>query len=273
MLPAMRAAILLSALAVASAAAEEASPSLRGSRSLSDAVEDAAMTAIANESHAAGAGAIEDAMPEGAWEEAGSDLAAAGVNGSDAVAADVAALMAVASSLSQGDVSADGVEALLLMSGGWHQGGDKVWGSGAGVESISWGNVGYYDAGMYAARARCGDAGCALIVNPPGHRTVNQFHIHFVHYHGYGANLKRTLESKVCGRSGWQGGGLPCGGRAAFFSGFPGVFSKAMTGGGLHHASVIAWPSSCGGRGTIVELAYGCSIEHQIRGDYDPSRR
>eukprot|EP00931_Biecheleriopsis_adriatica_P042956 TRINITY_DN2451_c0_g1_i2.p1 TRINITY_DN2451_c0_g1~~TRINITY_DN2451_c0_g1_i2.p1 ORF type:complete len:284 (+),score=56.87 TRINITY_DN2451_c0_g1_i2:83-934(+) len=160
-----------------------------------------------------------------------------------------------------------------LSRGGWGGGGDKVWGAGRGVESISGRNVHYYDSGMYAARARCGGSGCALIINPPGHRTINRIHIHFVHYHGYGASLKKKLESKVCGRGGWHGGGLPCGGKAAFFHGFPGVFSKAMSGGNIHHASVIAWPASCGGRGTIIELAYGCSIEHQIRGDFNPRRR
>jgi len=229
--------------------------------------------AMATTSHAAEAGPLEDATPEDDLEEVGSSLAVAGMNDSDLEAADMAALMAMASSLSGCNVSEDGVEALLLMRGGWHQGGDKMWGSGTGVESVSSHNAGYYNAGMYAARSRCGGAGCALIVNPPGHRTVQQFHIHFVHYRGYGANLKRKLESKVCGRHGWSAGGLPCGGRAAYFPGFPAVFSKAMTGGGLHHASVIAWPASCGGRGTIVELAYSCSVEHQIRGDYNPRYR
>merc|ERR1711933_683241 len=143
--------------------------------------------------------------------------------------------------LPEGNVSEDALSPHVLLSsvGGWYQGGDKMWGSGAGLESIDSGNVGYYDQGMYAARARCGSAGCALIVNPPGHRTVNQFHIHFVHYQSYGRDLKRRLESKVCGRSGWQRGSLPCGGKAAYFPGFPGVFSKAMTVGGLQHASVI----------------------------------
>jgi len=166
------------------------------------------------------------------------------------------------------------VPLLLGSSGGWYQGGDKMWGSGSGIESINGGNVHYYDEGMRAARARCGGAGCALIVNPPGHRTVHDFHIHFFHYGGsYAASLKRKLEDMVCGKRGWQAGQLPCHGKAAFFPGFPGVFSEAYTGGGMSHASVIAWPASCGGQGTIVELAYGCSIEHQIRGDYDPNRR
>ena len=49
-------------------------------------------------------------------------------------------------------------------------GGDKLWGSGSGVESINGGNVGYDNSGMYAARGRCGGSSCALIVNPPGHR-------------------------------------------------------------------------------------------------------
>merc|ERR1712194_206526 len=168
-------------------------------------------------------------------------------------------------------------EALLLPSsswGGWSRGGDKMWGSGRGMESINHGNVRYYDAGMHAARSRCGGAGCALITNPPGHRTVNRFHIHVVHFRAYGRGLKAKLESKLCGSAGmWRSGGLPCGGRAAFFHGFPGVFSKAMTAGSIASASVITWPSSCGGSGTIVEVAYGCSIEHQIRGDYNPRRR
>jgi len=126
---------------------------------------------------------------------------------------------------------------------------------------------------MNAAAARCGDAGCALITNPAGHRSIDKFHIHFVHFASYGANLKRTLEQKVCGKSGWHSGGLPCGGKAAFFSGFPKVFSVAMGGASISHASVIAWPASCGGSGTIVELAFGCSIEHQIRGDFNPHHR
>merc|ERR1712187_991484 len=155
-----------------------------------------------------------DASPQGEFEgteETGSSLAVASANDSDVVAADLAAVMIMASNLSEGNVSEDGVEALLLMSGGWHQGGDKMWGSGTGVESINHRNVGYYNAGMYAARSRCGGAGCALIVNPPGHRTVQHFHIHFVHYHSYGAHLKRRLESKACGRSPlrWKGGLLP----------------------------------------------------------------
>lgn len=155
----------------------------------------------------------------------------------------------------------------------WSPGGDKMWGDGAGTENVNPGNVGYYNSGFAAAHARCGDAGCALIVNPPGHRTVNHFHIHFVHYSSYGANLKKALESKVCRSGGWHGGGLPCGGKATCVDGFPGVMSTAMRGGSVHDASVIAWPGACGGRGTIVELAFGCSIEHQIRGDFDPRFR
>jgi len=155
---------------------------------------------------------------------------------------------------------------------GWSQGGDKMWGRGAGIETVNGGNAHYYNQGMDQARHRCGGPSCALIVNPPGHRTKDIFHIHFVHYHSYGSNLKRELESRVCSRSGWHHGG-PCHGKAAFFPGFPGIFSKAMTGGSIHHASLIAWPMSCGGRGTIVELAYGCSVEHQIRGDFNPKFR
>jgi len=218
-------------------------------------------------------------------EEAASAVAVAGERGNESMVQDLADLLGLAHNLSDAAVSGasedpqailseDSLEPLLLMRGGWYPGGDKLWGSGRGMESITSRNVHYYDKGMFSARARCGGPNCALIVNPQGHRTVNQFHIHFVSYQHWGATLKRRLEKRVCKRRGsWVGGGLPCGGKAAYFPGFPGVFSKAMIGGGLHHASVIAWPMSCGGKGTIVQLAYGCSIEHQIRGDFNPRYR
>jgi len=236
-------------------AADDHAPSLRGSASLSS-----DLLGKRNRSEE-----IEKTSPQ---PPAVAELAlAAGTEG--------AHMLNETSVLPEGDFSEEVLQphVLLSSSGGWYQGGDKMWGGGSGLESINSGNVGYYDQGMYAAHARCGGSGCALIVNPPGHRTVNQFHIHFVHYEGYGSSLKQKLEGEVCGKSGWHGGGLPCGGKAAFFSGFPAVFSEAMTAGGFAHASVIAWPASCGGSGTIVELAYGCSIEHQIRGDYDPRYR
>jgi hypothetical protein len=160
------------------------------------------------------------------------------------------------------------LQAFARGGGGWYGGGDKLWGGGHGIEDVNGGNAGYYNSGMFQARARCGGPGCALIVNPPGHRTVSVFHIHVVHYAGYGASLKHRLESLTCRSPGWHAGGLPCAGKAAFFQGFPAVFSAAMGGGGVQSASVVAWPASCGGRGTIVQLAYGCSIEHQIRGDF-----
>lgn len=156
---------------------------------------------------------------------------------------------------------------------GWWPGGDKLWGSGKGLEDINEDNIGYYNAGMRAARARCGGPDCALIVNPMHHRTVEQFHIHFAHYQGkYGADLKSKLEKMLCNgktKSAWIHGGLPCHGTASYAEGFPDVFSLAMEKGSIDHASVIAWPSSCGGKGTIIELAFHCSIEHQIRGDFD----
>jgi len=201
-----------------------------------------------------------------------------GVGGAPSAAADQAASAESAAPAPEGPLSGNASAVALemrplVLAGGWSQGGDKMWGSGAGVESINAGNVGYYNQGMDAAHARCGGSGCALMVNPPGHRTVNEFHIHFVHFASYGADLKRKMEGMVCGKSGWHSGSLPCGGRAAYFPGFPGVFSQAMSAGSIAHASVIAWPAACGGSGTIVELAYGCSIEHQIRGDYNPNYR
>lgn len=166
---------------------------------------------------------------------------------------------------------------LAPASYGWDAGGGKMWGQGAGIESINYGNVAYYDRGMDAAHARCGGPGCALVVNPMGHRTVNKFHIHFIRYKSYGRSLKTTLEAATCTRPGmWQHGPghFPCHGKAAFFSGSSKVFSEALRAGGGHiSAGVIAWPGACGGHGTIVELAPGCSIEHQIRGDYNPHKR
>eukprot|EP00442_Polarella_glacialis_P028726 CAMPEP_0115067576 /NCGR_PEP_ID=MMETSP0227-20121206/11473_1 /TAXON_ID=89957 /ORGANISM="Polarella glacialis, Strain CCMP 1383" /LENGTH=224 /DNA_ID=CAMNT_0002453671 /DNA_START=35 /DNA_END=710 /DNA_ORIENTATION=- len=198
--------------------------------------------------------------------------AAAPSDAANVTLASAATPMPTESTVSKGNSSE---EPLLQSSrGGWSASGGKMWGSGSGVEGINGGNVGYYDQGMDAARRMCGGAGCALVVNPPGHRSVEKFHIHYIGYSGYGASLKSKMESEVCHAAGkWRGGGLPCHGKAAFFYGSPGVFSKAMTGGSIAGASVIAWPHACSGRGTIVELAYGCSIEHQIRGDYDPNRR
>jgi len=166
------------------------------------------------------------------------------------------------------------VSAMVAAAGGdWRVGGDKMWGAGSGIEAVNGGNVGYYDSGMDAARAHCGGAGCALIVNPPCCRSVNRFHIHFVHFRSYGQDLKAKAETLTCHAPGvWQSGSLPCGGSAAFFSGWPGVFSKALS-QSISSASVIAWPMSCGGRGTIIEVAHGCSIEHRIRGDYNPNHR
>lgn len=244
----MLAAVVLSVVSLASAAEAGASASLRGSRSLSDVMENVTQS-----------------------KEASSHSAVAGEQQS----ADSTTLMPVPNQtdLSEGKVSGeDALELHLGSSGGWHQGGDKMWGGGRGIEDINLGNVGYYNEGMYAAHAHCRDTHCALIVNPPGHRTVQHFHIHFVHFKSYGSNLKRSLERMVCSSAGWHGG-CPCGGKAAFFPGFPLVFSAAMSEGSIAHASVIAWPASCGGRGTIVQLAYDCSIEHQIRGDYNPRLR
>jgi len=241
---------------VALAAGDEAAPSLRGGRPVAEAIGNDT-TSAADETHAA---------------VAGFDFAVAPFNDSDSMAQDLADMMGLARNLSKANVSEgeaeDSLESILLMRGGWAQGGDKVWGNGRGTESISRRNVGYYNKGMYAARAHCGGPGCALITNPMGHRSVGVFHIHFVHYHGYGARLHKKLESKVCGTHGWRRGGLPCAGKAAYYPGFPGVFSAAMGGGGIGSASVVAWPASCGGRGTIVQLAYGCSLEHKIRGDF-----
>ena len=52
------------------------------------------------------------------------------------------------------------------------------------AEVVTEDNKKYYDAGMYAAKKRCGGPECCLIVNPMHHRTVEQFHIHFFRYQG-----------------------------------------------------------------------------------------
>lgn len=155
----------------------------------------------------------------------------------------------------------------------WHSFAGKMWGKEGGVESITRENVDYWDRGMNAAHRSCRSPGCALVINPPGHRTKDVSHIHMIRYQDYGMKLKNQLEALVCGSHSWGSGGLPCHGRAAFFPGWPQVFSAARTGGDISSASVIAWPQACGGSGTIVQLAFGCSIEHQIRGDYDASKR
>jgi len=132
-----------------------------------------------------------------------------------------------------------------------------------GIERCYGANTGYCNALMYKARGACSGSSCVLIVNPPGHCTQTPLHIHAYHYNGRGAALKRQLSAKVCHSSGWQSGGFPCSGRAMYFAGFPAVFSVAQGAGSISHASVTAWPGSCGG-GTIVLVSFHCSIEHSI---------
>lgn len=132
-----------------------------------------------------------------------------------------------------------------------------------GMESINAGDAGYYNSMMSAADRYCGGPSCVLITNPMHHRTQSRFHIHFRHYNGHGAALKSRMEKAVCGKSGWHKGGFPCGGKAAYFSHFPGVFSASMGAGSLAHAAVSVWPSSCHG-GTIILVSFHCSIEHSI---------
>jgi len=132
-----------------------------------------------------------------------------------------------------------------------------------GMESISHHNVGYYNSMMSAAHHSCGSSSCVLITNPAGHRSQSRFHIHYRHYNGAGSSLKHRLEKATCGKDGWHSGGFPCGGKAKYFHGFPGVFSAAMGSGSIAHAGITAWPSSCHG-GTIILVTYHCSIEHSI---------
>jgi hypothetical protein len=131
-----------------------------------------------------------------------------------------------------------------------------------GMETIHGSNMGYYNGMMAAAHANCGSSGCVLITNPRGHRTQSRFHIHFRHFNSHGAHLKKQMEGAVCHHGGWHHG-FPCGGKAKYFPGFPGVFSAASGAGGLSNAYVTAWPGSCGG-GTIILVGYGCSIEHSL---------
>lgn len=133
-----------------------------------------------------------------------------------------------------------------------------------GIESINRGNVRYFDSLMGAAYSHCHAANCALLINPPGYRSQNRLHIHFRLLNRPGADLKRKLESAVCGSGGWHSGEFLCQGKAKYFAGFPAVFSVAMGSGSIASSTVIAWPRSCGGRGTIIMVAPSCTLEHKI---------
>eukprot|EP00931_Biecheleriopsis_adriatica_P081332 TRINITY_DN5465_c0_g2_i2.p1 TRINITY_DN5465_c0_g2~~TRINITY_DN5465_c0_g2_i2.p1 ORF type:complete len:275 (+),score=54.23 TRINITY_DN5465_c0_g2_i2:78-827(+) len=133
-----------------------------------------------------------------------------------------------------------------------------------GMESINGGNMGYYNSLMSAAWSHCGGSSCVIMTNPRGFRTQSRFHIHFRHQNGHGRSLKAKMEKKVCGGGGWQKGGFPCGGKAKFFHGHPGVMSAASGAGGLGGAGVSVWPQACGGGGAIILVTYHCSIEHSV---------
>lgn len=138
----------------------------------------------------------------------------------------------------------------------------------SGMESINGGNAGSLDFLMRAARGRCGSSSCVLITNPVGFRTQDQLHIHFRHYNGGGAGLKKRLEKSLCGSHGWKGFNECGSAKARLFSGFPGVFSSvasAYGGGSLANVGISVWfTSACGGFKTIVLATTHCSIEHSV---------
>lgn len=135
-----------------------------------------------------------------------------------------------------------------------------------GMENINYGDVSYYDKLGRAALRGCSNSYCVIMTNPVGHRTQDRFHIHYRYYNGGGAHLKSQLEHSVCGRSGWHGFNKCGHAKVRFYEGQPSLFRAALDGhgGGLAHVGVTAFPSSCGGRGTIVLLTSHCSIEHSI---------
>ncbi|CAK9009849.1 unnamed protein product, partial [Durusdinium trenchii] len=138
-------------------------------------------------------------------------------------------------------------------------------GDAHGMESIHGSNAGYYDSMLRAAYNRCASGSCVLITNPVGHRTQSRFHIHYRHFNGGGASLKKRLENQLCGTHGWENFS-ECGtGKAKFFSGYPAVFREVLGqyGGHLANVGVTVWPGSCG-HGVIVLATTHCSIEHSI---------
>jgi len=136
--------------------------------------------------------------------------------------------------------------------------------SAVGMESIHGSNTGYYNSMMNAAWSHCGSPSCVLITNPRGFRSQSRFHIHFRHMNGHGQHLKKQMENQVCKSGGWHHGGYPCGGKARYFPGHPGVFSSASSAGGMGGAGVSVWPGACGGGGAIILVTYHCSIEHSV---------
>ncbi|CAK9099082.1 Protein ILITYHIA [Durusdinium trenchii] len=142
-------------------------------------------------------------------------------------------------------------------------------GDAHGMESIHGSNAGYYDSMLRAAYNRCASGSCVLITNPVGHRTQSRFHIHYRHFNGGGASLKKRLENQLCGTHGWENFS-ECGtGKAKFFSGYPAVFREVLGqyGGHLANVGVTVWPGSCG-HGVIVLATTHCSIEHSISANH-----
>lgn len=138
-----------------------------------------------------------------------------------------------------------------------------------GMEDIDGSNARSWDYLWSAARSRCGSNSCVLISNPIHFRTQHQMHLHYRHYNGGGAALKKRLESTVCGTSGWQPFNECGNAKAALFDHMPGVFStvdQAYGGGNMANVGITVWfTSACGGgQKTMILAQTGCSIEHSI---------
>lgn len=139
----------------------------------------------------------------------------------------------------------------------------------AGMEDINGGNAGEYDFLMAAARAQCGSPSCVLITNPVGHRSQEQFHIHYRQYNGGGSAVKSRLETTLCGTSGWQYFSECGSAKARLYNEFPGVFSevaRAYHGISLANVGITVWfTTACGaGLKTMILATTHCSIEHSI---------
>mmetsp|Transcript_54769 Transcript_54769/g.158459 ORF Transcript_54769/g.158459 Transcript_54769/m.158459 type:complete len:271 (-) Transcript_54769:127-939(-) len=138
-----------------------------------------------------------------------------------------------------------------------------------GMEDINGGNAGSYDFLFSVARSRCGSNSCVLITNPIHYRTQHQMHIHYRHYNGGGAALKKRLEAALCGTSGWKYFSECGSAKARLYDSMPGVFSAvaaAYGGGSLADVGITVWfTDACGGgQKTMILASTHCSIEHSI---------
>jgi len=142
----------------------------------------------------------------------------------------------------------------------------------SGTEGINHDNSQDVDLLMHAAYDHCNSTSCVLMVNPMHHRTQNQLHLHFRHYNGGGAHLKRQIEELACNNSNytteWHHFHKCKDGKVKAYSHFPNVFSEVVEAYGNHslaNKGITVFPSACGDKNMTLVLGTGhCSIEHSI---------